>query len=889
MPRSKINYAAQGLFVGPSPATGSHYLDNQSCYGSGTRVNELYRIQGYSYDFNFNKESVGQFGDLANIDYLSLTWPNVNLNFNYLLSNFGNEKNLGFTISSGGLVNALSGILDGSADDRNYFIAIHGTDGEDLNNNSNVTYTSPGSILGFGNGVISNYSSKAAVGQLPTIDLTVEALNVRVYDKTTSLYSQILGEADNRNFDTIRSGAYLGSNEFDMWAINANSTSNQKLFSDPTTISNTQYADVELIQNLGMDSYFNATGTGTNWISNAPSIGRLARTGNQLILTKYATGSSQIFGLPVSYINNYFTGAWYKVIVDVASGDSIGANGLKFNLDNNDDDHYLVTGSNTFYRYTNSTIQFLSCNYPNSLTTGSVYFNSIKMLAPKNYSVKCFSTGSFVSYNQLLLTGGPTINYLNSSAALNKRFNLSFDIQYTGLLTTNNAKAPVAVYFGQNQAFNRAGTRTVYIDSTYSGFFKRKTLEVSNSLNPISSSNAYSLSFSPNTSFTGDAYWIDNLKLEQTNITDVVNGSLYNGSFIAYNSPIVSSGNSISVFTGWAFTQDSSYAPYVLVTGSTLAPTVDTDKSSTDESLLIKLINKTGAGSRYLVGRPINNNLTYPTMAKNKRHVLDYYSRYSGTASAAIFEFSNGDTDIIYSEILTNNNTWEHKTINFTPTGVQTSLKFSQYFTPTATNGDQVWFDDINLYYYDDCYALPVVETVTGGFNIPVNATTNFSGLATNRDIRSLSSLRPQDVYLTLNYSDLGPVVSDWKLQSYDLNIPISRENIYKIGQTFPDKQLQTPLNGTLSLNAILGDLATGNLVDYYLDCNNTKYDIKIGILSPCAATSAIEYQIKRAELTSMEFTNTVGNNKSATMNFIFPIGGPKETGVGIFMSGITF
>lgn len=901
MARTKINYAAQGMFVGPSPATGSHYLDGQDCYGSGSLVKELYRIQGYSYDFNYNKENLGQFGDLANIDYLNMAWPDVNLNFSYLLSNFGNEKNLGFVISSGSQVNALSGIIAGTTEDKNYFIAIHSPEGEDLHNNQNFNYDSAGGIIGFGNGVVTNYSSKTAVGQLPSVDVTVEALNVKVYDKNTSLYTNLMENAGNNgNLDIVNTGGALFKNDyFQDWDIFNNETATVKIVPDPVNISNAINQDWMIINRPSGNAYFTSSTTGaTDWQSqgvNAASGYTFINTGTkQLVLRKLGQSASQYYYL--TNLNNGFnprvsTGTWYKLVCDLASSPDISFD-MRFG-GSNEVFGYPRTGLNTFYLFSTG-----ANNGGLLITTASIsgdyIFNSIELFIPQNYSARYYCTGAGgTSYNYLFKDSNNSIyNLLNSTEGNNKRYNLSFDLKYSGFSSLNYgaANSKIFSYFkiGEQTNNNFAGGRFPTFNTSYSGQFNRMELEFSNSAPVNQSTTQRSLYITRLFSEPSGEFWIDNIKLEQTNKTDIINANLFNGSFEVYHPSYVASGAGVvNSFSGLQFFTDPAYSAFARITGSSLLPSYDNKKTFSAQSANIQLINKTGAGNRYVtiapfLGMPLQN-----TFTANRRHKFTCYTRYSGVGPTIGFRFTELNNYTYYSESLTNNNSWEYKEVDFIPTGA-TLPKIEFIFGGLSQDGDQFWIDDVNLYYYDDCYALPVVESVTGGFNIPVNSTTNFSGLATNNSNKSLSVLRPQDVYLNINYADLGPTTGNWKLQSCELNVPIPRENIYNLGIDYPSKKFQNPLIGNFTLNAVLGDLATGNLRDYYLDCDKT-YDINYGFFNPCSTQVIADYRIRKACLTSMEFTNTIGNNKTATMNFIFPIGGIAETGRGLFMSGVVF
>lgn len=190
MPRNRIISQSETLYVGPSPATGFHFITGAIPTGTWstnnplfrTRVRELYRVQSINHNYNLgNLTPIQQFGELNAIDYVATDTPVVGLSYNYLLTNFVNERAMGLTLSSGSLVGALSGILNKTDDEKNYFILTR-SEGSDVHGN-NVAFNGESAseyITAIGNGFITNYSVEAAVGGLPTVSVSVEASNMNV-------------------------------------------------------------------------------------------------------------------------------------------------------------------------------------------------------------------------------------------------------------------------------------------------------------------------------------------------------------------------------------------------------------------------------------------------------------------------------------------------------------------------------------------------------------------------------------------------------------------------------------------------------------------------------------------------------------------------------------
>ena len=164
MARNRTIYNTEGLFA-------SRTLQ---ATGAGDHV-QLKRVQTANYSFEITRTDVNQFGELAAIDRLITTSPTVNLDFSYLLSDGYNERALGFLVAhSGGQGegNFASGQIAGSSG-INFYI-VTGPDGQDLN----YANLSGKGTIGIGNGFISNYSVSAAVGDLPTVSVSVEGLNI---------------------------------------------------------------------------------------------------------------------------------------------------------------------------------------------------------------------------------------------------------------------------------------------------------------------------------------------------------------------------------------------------------------------------------------------------------------------------------------------------------------------------------------------------------------------------------------------------------------------------------------------------------------------------------------------------------------------------------------
>ena len=168
-------YQVAALFAGPSPAVGDHFSSGNS---GVNLIQQIPRVQSVSIDTSITRQDVNQLGQLAAVDRIILEPPTASLDFSYLLLDGKAESILGF--SALGESTFISGLIDKTQDEKNYFVQIS-KEGSDA-----VSSTSSGdnNILAIGNGFISNYSISLAVGQLPTASVTVDASNAVNYTGT---------------------------------------------------------------------------------------------------------------------------------------------------------------------------------------------------------------------------------------------------------------------------------------------------------------------------------------------------------------------------------------------------------------------------------------------------------------------------------------------------------------------------------------------------------------------------------------------------------------------------------------------------------------------------------------------------------------------------------
>ena len=238
--RNRIIYQSQALFIAPS-STGFHIQTGNNGTGPEASRDDTYtlnwtgvparaslggttaepsaanncqnrsliepmeRIQSANFNFTINRQDINEFGQLARLDSIVMESPTVGLDFNYYLTDGGNERKMGFNVPTthqhtGGRADenqafwtgdgcmsgysALSGVLS-DPQGNNFFIAVV-PDGQDVQGTTALASTgtayTKNDVVAIGNGFVSDYTVEAAVGSIPTASVTVEAFNIKVDD-----------------------------------------------------------------------------------------------------------------------------------------------------------------------------------------------------------------------------------------------------------------------------------------------------------------------------------------------------------------------------------------------------------------------------------------------------------------------------------------------------------------------------------------------------------------------------------------------------------------------------------------------------------------------------------------------------------------------------------
>ena len=196
MARNRVIYQSQALFIAPS-STGCQVsgsgktsapfgpTSNSELLAGGSLLKKLDRVQSCNFNFTINRQDINEFGKLARIDSIVMESPTVGLDFSYYVTDGLNERLMGFNMYSTAdttntieTAQSISGLLADIQGNNYYILTVQ--DGEDVvGTTSSTTPANTNTVVGIGNGFISEYSFDASVGAIPTASVTVEAFNIK--------------------------------------------------------------------------------------------------------------------------------------------------------------------------------------------------------------------------------------------------------------------------------------------------------------------------------------------------------------------------------------------------------------------------------------------------------------------------------------------------------------------------------------------------------------------------------------------------------------------------------------------------------------------------------------------------------------------------------------
>jgi len=224
----------------------------------------------------------------------------------------------------------------------------------------------------------------------------------------------------------------------------------------------------------------------------------------------------------------------------------------------------------------------------------------------------------------------------------------------------------------------------------------------------------------------------------------------------------------------------------------------------------------------------------------------------------------------------------------------------SSYSTEGAVGGIpscSVRFEGANVNFNN--YTSGLIPAINPSDGTPIASNTFMLPHALTNPTGSVGSeigitvLKPGDIVVDFGTfgGNAGVDLTDVKIQNYAISFDLARDPLRKLGTKFPfSREPRFPVQATMSITADVGEFATGSLVQLFSDTG--KYNIGVRLYRPDTVTRddsavAAYFQLRGARLESENFSSSLQGNKSVSMNFVTQVGGPQQTQIGVFMSGV--
>lgn len=134
-----------------------------------------------------------------------------------------------------------------------------------------------------------------------------------------------------------------------------------------------------------------------------------------------------------------------------------------------------------------------------------------------------------------------------------------------------------------------------------------------------------------------------------------------------------------------------------------------------------------------------------------------------------------------------------------------------------------------------------------------------------------------------------GVKLNSAHLQSAEITVPLSREALERLGNQFVfARPLETPIDGTISIDFNVSELSTGSLAQIFNNCQSNRYDFLVK-LKGCVGDTEVDqmiFTVKGAYVDSQDNSLDVGTARAGSVQFTVPLGGALDTNNGIFISG---
>ena len=107
MSKNRVLYNSQALYIGPSPSTGYHFINDAGQLNNTTNyqysnfnlIKKINRVTNFNYNITIPREEYKQLGKSKIAQNPILNQPTVEVDFEYYLNGITNEARMGWNVN----------------------------------------------------------------------------------------------------------------------------------------------------------------------------------------------------------------------------------------------------------------------------------------------------------------------------------------------------------------------------------------------------------------------------------------------------------------------------------------------------------------------------------------------------------------------------------------------------------------------------------------------------------------------------------------------------------------------------------------------------------------------------------------------------------------------
>ena len=245
MPKNRILYNSQALYIGPSPSTGYHFIDEGGLlnnttsyeYSNFNLIKKINRVTNFNYNITIPREEYKQLGKSKIADNTILNHPTVEVDFEYYLNGITNEARMGWNVNhefkeevrTGQYVfedNFSAFVFSGlntydnneqptsspfwpgsNRSSKNLFLSVtYGQNEDEVTKRLSVNeiFNRKANVVSFGDGHMTSYETSCSVGETPKAKVGFVCDNIIFYTGSSGIGIPAINPKTRENYDNIK-------------------------------------------------------------------------------------------------------------------------------------------------------------------------------------------------------------------------------------------------------------------------------------------------------------------------------------------------------------------------------------------------------------------------------------------------------------------------------------------------------------------------------------------------------------------------------------------------------------------------------------------------------------------------------------------------------------